>query len=481
MLSRQYANCNQFMKGKYCKDTSFKKCGFIQPLALIVFFIFINSKAQSQDTSQYFPQLQCRGGGNIYRLFSESSDSKNVELNGTNYDLQYLCKYAAYDVGITFGRQDVRFSNINKKNGLEVALHGAFDYAKMDFHCLPGIFNFGLSMEMMRMDSLHFFDYSSAIGIRLQRSELPTYEVKVVSRHLPFFGETKYDSIDALLVTPINLIHVEHRLRYTGSRIMTSVAYSKIFPQSDDNDFTYTQKNQSNVAAWIVDAEYTATDYKLSANYRNLDLRSSIDLLSRGLEYGNFNITGIHYYSCGAKYEKNYSNNCNLILTGDYYHISGKLVGHVESWPFATVIQSLFANREYLRMSGSAALEALSVTGSIPLSYLRIAPTLTFCRIVPDFSFETWRPEFLVFGMSDYSRSEMNFKEMGAGLIKVQVNYEGRLFLLKLEGTQLFPVYSISKSERSEKQPISNAGTTSVARHVVDGGRWFEFNIGIKF
>lgn len=481
MLYREKEYIILLMTDKYYQDKSSKIVSVIQPLAVIIFFLFANSQAQSQDTIQYFPQMQYNGGGAIYRLFSESSDSKRVELDGSNYDMEYVCKYSWYDAKVKFGKKDIHFNNVNKKNGLAFLMNSTYYHAGLELHARKGIMHFGISADLIKFDSLHFFDYSSSIGLCLEEFELPTYEVKIVSRHLPIVCEAKYDSIDAILITPINLIHIKQRVRYSIYNIQSSIAYMNAYPQSDHNIFTYSQKNDSRVDGWAANMDYTKPDYKLSVNYRNLDLRSSIILQSNGLEYGNISVTGIHYYSFNAVYKKYFSNHCTLSVTGDYLTISGKLAGHIESWPFATVIQSLFVNRGYVRLSGSATVEATSVTGSIPVDHFDIVPALTFCRIIPNLVFETWKPAFLVFGVSDYSRSEANFKEMGAGIIKMQMIYNTNRFIFQLEGNQLFPVYSIGKTKNSGNLSSSEPGTTSTARHIVDGGRWFKFNIGIKF
>mgnify|MGYP007016051342 CR=1 FL=1 len=110
---------------------------------------------------------------------------------------------------------------------------------------------------------------------------------------------------------------------------------------------------------------------------------------------------------------------------------------------------------------------------------ITVIPKLSFIRVLPGFTLETWQPVFLVFGKSNYGLSKVNFKEMGIAYLNISAIFYVSKIRFSVDGNQIIPIYSIK--EKTVMGTVSTAPSTNDTqiKSNSDGGRWFSLQVGI--
>ena len=159
-----------------------------------------------------------------------------------------------------------------------------------------------------------------------------------------------------------------------------------------------------------------------------------------------------------------------------YSRWNGSFVGHAESWPFTPLAASVFQNRIYGRGSGSVSLWCASATAEVRTGSVKLSPGLAYYRAASDLEVERWGPEFLVFGVKNYRKDPVGFRQ--ARLLSVELGLDFPLWGLLWQAgiRQIIPI-SIGYASIPGGPPSESGSAGSAVR--VDGGR--RYVLSVKF
>lgn len=447
------------------------------PCVCILFMLCLHSnflRAQSVDSLRAAPHYQTELTSDIFHLYTESAESKDINFTGNRFRAAAGLQLNQQEFGIGFENQTISLSDLNKLNRLFFSLDQKYKQFALYYRGRYNFLSLSANTNFIQTPQQQYCNYQATAGIYLQHNELPTYEVSVQRTRYPFDFTVAYSTEKMELINPVGFVSIAQTGRYSLAGTELRVGYLTASPLAESHNFPYSINNDAKVSGWSAGIEKKDPKNKYYTTYTNLNCTSSIDGNNNSLLFSNIVLNHFYYYNFNLGWESLADAHRYKIEAGMFYG-DGKLVGHIESWPFSTVVQSLFVNREYFRFSGILQMERLTGSAAFTFGDIQLLPELSLLRIVPRLQIETWRPQFLVFGIADYSNSTLDIREAGLALVTLKARWTISPFLITLQANQIVPVYTVkTEGPAGSGTPSSTPAT----KHVVDGGRWFTLVVG---
>ncbi|MBI5727766.1 MAG: hypothetical protein HY965_07930, partial [Ignavibacteriales bacterium] len=285
---------------------------------------------------------------------------------------------------------------------------------------------------------------------------------------IPLQFRAQYATEQIYFNNPLCFTSVAHAFSAGTAQQHYDFVYTKKYPVSSRRKENMSVDNNSVYNEFVFDYTKISGNAELRVQYHNLYLSSDAMLVNRGLSFGNIVLKNLDYNKGEITYSYKPETGSNYSVSGAYYSLRGGVVGSIESWPFTSVINSLFVNRAYFRASGKA--DAIVLHGTYTYTYgnLHLFPGLSFLHIAPELFTETWQPEFLVFGRKNYNSSKLELKSAGLMLLELNGEYKIKQFHLRLELAQFLPVY-INK-QKKQGSTGGTPGSTESPEKVSAGG-----------
>lgn len=414
----------------------------------------------------------------FYNLYSENSLTRRIFSDGHNFgiDFQYPTNFGTFAVDLN--QNSLSFYHEDKTNGLK------FNLLRSDQSCEVSYLNsfewlsIKGGIQYLRTKDQPLFNYNAGFGFSFQGKDFQNYEVMFSRSNLPFSFSAVYETDNAYFINPLSFLSMEHKLCYRFSSFLITSAFAKYYPKKMNQDFFYSLSDQSDINEWNARLKYENDRSQFNFDIQNVNMRSEIDLSQQNLSFGYINIKNIDFLKGELSFSHRFGQGSILSVFARYYYANGNLVGSLESWPFASVIQSLFLNRLYFRASGNLNAQEIDASFLLPLKDFIVTPRLSFVRVVPELTVETWQPLFLAFGASNYSKSQLSFTEAGFLYLNIFSQFKFWGLSLGIEANQILPLYSVSPEKSAQTPSPSPVGSESTSKKT-DGGRWFRLWIGI--
>ena len=180
--------------------------------------------------------------------------------------------------------------------------------------------------------------------------------------------------------------------------------------------------------------------------------------------------------SIGYRLNDRHSIKVNYTRTAPYFY--GR--GHVDSWPFTSTLIDLLGMRGYFKGEIKADIEKYSILYNLNIpDKSKINFICDYLTINPDGYLLTWRPAFLVFGVADKKRYNIDINYIR--LLSLQMLYvfsiSGVDFHLSL--MQLIPISTKKTKDRAQTpvKPAVQSGTKSKS----NGGTSISLTISYNF
>jgi len=155
-------------------------------------------------------------------------------------------------------------------------------------------------------------------------------------------------------------------------------------------------------------------------------------------------------------------------------------IGHFESWPFTSLAASIINNRLNYEVQGSVKHHSLTATSAFPFASSFLFVTASYHRVLPDVVLEHWEPEFLVFGMKNFTRDPFSIKDSRLASIELRYEFKFLSANISLFGEQYIPLsISYGKPERAPA-PNQPPVPTSTRKISTDGGRRFGIQLAMN-
>jgi hypothetical protein len=186
-------------------------------------------------------------------------------------------------------------------------------------------------------------------------------------------------------------------------------------------------------------------------------------------------ITNIYFTSDAVfiGFSNNNQNRSKVTINSEleYLRWTGKLRGHTELWPWTSGWLDLLGLRRYFNSKTSGDIYKLTFgLNMIASKSIRFLPSIQIMDIRPEATLYHWRPEYLVFGVADFQKEELQNERVIISSIRLQVEYSKNNYLLSYTFNQYIPLYNKMRSEPSPPSGPPQPGTSKARAREYGGG-----------
>ena len=207
----------------------------------------------------------------------------------------------------------------------------------------------------------------------------------------------------------------------------------------------------------------------ISAELSTEELRSDIDFNRDGLLFGDLAQGVVRHsrYAAGGGLRQ-----FDLPITLEYSfdEISSSGSGHIESWPFTDLVSSIISNRLLYQFNGSLKVHSFFSTAKLTVLTLPTNFEISYHRILADVVLENWEPEFLAFGMKNYSSNPFSIQEVQLLKIGIETSFLASLGEITAHVEQYIPL-AITYRQQNLTPPVPGEPPASGPSPHTDGGR----------
>ncbi|MCP4582180.1 MAG: hypothetical protein GY839_11240 [candidate division Zixibacteria bacterium] len=236
----------------------------------------------------------------------------------------------------------------------------------------------------------------------------------------------------------------------------------------------------------------SSLDFKSSLKYNLLPglavgLNSSImkfsenfDFYESSLKFARFGKLDYNSSSWAATLTYEYGKQSDLLLRAASTKTDFYLRGHLDTWPFAEMIEQMIGAKVYLKTRGDIRMKDIK----FDLNHRQWRnPELSFrsgyTRIEPDGFFSTWNPAFLGMGVMNRKTYNDRIKYMDIMSLGLGINYSVKRYMFSYSIQQYLPV-SIRK-DRALESDSGSGESSSDTRTTSFGGSFHRFSVGLYF
>ena len=344
------------------------------------------------------------------------------------------------------------------------------------------------SVRLSFASALYFFDYSLALGIPLNTPSYPFY-YKAAIFASPFGSLLNFDV--ALERSPSHYnnsisfqdFFVPLRDVSTTTTISYTIRSMPFIDLSSAIHYYESDENKKGVTTgYGVTTEHQYFGKKISLQYSfshstflqteigTEEFSTDLTFKQNNQSFGDLsNGSGKHSTYSALLHTKELSFPLSIKYSFEQLSLSG--LGHFESWPFTSLAASIIANRLNYQISGFIKHHSLETKSNVEFESSSLAITASYHRISPDAVLEHWEPEFLVFGMKNFTRDPFSINDIhliGIGL-QYEIPFGDLIVSAYLE--QYIPI-AIRYRERIPTAPPSPSEPTKTSSApATDGGR----------
>jgi hypothetical protein len=433
------------------------------------FLLLVFSVSYSQSDSGYIYSIS--GGSEYFDLFRQRSENSRTTVFSKN--------------------SFAEFSAASGSDSISIALHTSEHYAAVNQKATKFSSSFGIkkqNIDIRYSAQYSFINYAISVGSALNTA----------SRQLNFKVSVMADPFDQLLIGGISL-------ERSPFHYNTSVLFQDFFvplhdvPQTSnisymirsrpfqdfytEIDYYDTDGENSNLANEYGTAlHYNTMGKKLMFRYSfsgstvltakagTVEFRTDLVLKKSDLSFGDL-VKGFGKYSHYTVGIHTDELNLPISVTYSYSQLALSGIGHIESWPFTTLAASIITNRLNYQLSGLIKHHSVEATTDFHFASSSLSAVLSYHRILPDAALEHWEPEFLVFGVKNFTRNP--FSISGIHLAGIGFHYEIPIGNISISAylEQYLPLFITYRRTISTASPSPSEPAATSSAPTTDGGR----------
>ncbi len=318
---------------------------------------------------------------------------------------------------------------------------------------------------------------SAAMAVRTGSPVLKGLVLGFSEVNLP--GNFAASYADAALSFPYAIHGIVSRARadFSAGDFDGSVEGSTLLNRPSVLEGDYSYVDSSHFSDFGVNLRYSGPGWSIEGLFTKTSFGNAPDFYFDGTTYGHSNVSGgfLRRYAFTLR-----ARGMGPSLTGGNVSLGAKIVGNVQSWPFADLVGSLIDNRLNYRVSGDVSVWYLGVSCSSSWGGLRFCPEIYYYDVRPSLSIQSWQPEFLVFGFKDLSDNSLDLRRAGLGLFQMSLEIPLPIATFMLSGGQVFPIFT----EKLPAAPALSSGPAnapSAPATKTSGGRWIHVTLMRSF
>ncbi len=447
------------------------------PIYGLVLFILLFAGqviAAPQVNPDSLPSFGLLSGYSPVYLLSNKKSSGNSTISGSDFIIKgyykdYDNEFEASLLNRNYTSQTIehvfksRFSLDSKTNS--VSFRGS---KRISLFTVSG------DVEGVQSNSQRIVNGELSVGLKYPEYYLRTLSAEYSSNSVPYNFNASYSTANLL---------VENQVRFSGFNMVVGLGTDKHFleyrnsksyisPTLRGGDVRVANDGKVTSNSFIIN--YSLESFNFRIDNSNFRVNDKTYFYKEGMQFSYLVIPEIFFEKYGISADYYITPNNSFDFSTSYARIKINSVGELDSWPFTTVLESIFLNRLYYRVNGTAVAKWVDFKYKQQIGKWGIEPSVTYCYIRPEINLDTWESSFLIFGGGAMNKSTLNIKSTGLLLLNLSTHYELFDFSLGLSMNQIIPLFVNKGTTTTSGGTPGPTPAQAASQNKTDGGRWFE-------
>ena len=407
-----------------------------------------------------------------YDVLRRSSSVQTLSLSAQDYSIHGAFLLAGGVLGFTGQRVIADYRNFNAKSTLDISVSGKIQRWDVTYDRAFGNFTIAVGADVVYEFQHTLMFGKGSIAIKFPLPFVREIQLGIREYSVPLFFRTTY------LDSELPLSHALHQTDIEASvdlsfipKNLLELNYSTSGnkPKGETNLFDARDKSESE--KWGASLLQDVEPWRCEMSYDLQRFRSTFDFLHGGTTFGHASLSDALIERVGGECKHSSDAEPNILFDGSYTTLKGSFVGNLQSWPFLSVLQSAITNRINFRFIGSVKYWQIGVEKLLQFESLTLKPRITYYDVRPDIVIQSWQPEFLVIGVSQFADNSLDIIHAGLAQLELTVGVHSPAIKVELSGTQFLPIF---QDRRAVQGGVGPAPTPSPDQGKVttNGGRW---------
>jgi hypothetical protein len=448
----------------------------VQSVFLLVLLAAHPSGAQQEPTgrdSAAFAELSVT----YYDILRSTSSLQSISLTAMDYTLRGQFEYAGGKIRLGAQRLTAEFRNHDKRSTFDVALYNKLQRLSLDYSADFGNFGFDIGADV-----LDEFQHARLFGRGLVRMRFPfSYvdEIRVGIREssFPVLARATYLDSELPLSHALEQTAVEASVIFSllrGNSI--GLDYVASGNQRRNDSFPFTLRDETESRSWTASVHQSFSSWNCGMEYDRRTFKSSDGFFHEGNSFGEATLFDALDESIVLNCIHRRGAAADMDIDAGFENIEGSFVGDLQAWPFLSVLQSVITNRINFRFTGSLRFWHIGLGREWDLGIVSLRPAVAYYDVRPDIVIDSWQPQYLVIGVSDFRENRLDVIRAGLGRLGLDIGIRTPWVNATLNGTQFFPVYQTRRSVQPGPGVPPSPGPEQ-GRATLDGGRWIRLTL----
>lgn len=412
-----------------------------------------------------------------YDILRHTSNVQSFSLSAEDYLFRGRFLFVGGTIELGAERMTADFRNHDQRSTFDVTLYSKIQ--KFSFGYSTGFGNFGIDVGADVLDEFQHallfgkgsvrmkFPVSFLEGIRIGIREYSfplLLKATYLDSELPISRALRQTAVEASL--GLSLLRDDHlSLEYVSS------GNSR---RNDNNPFTLHDETESR--RWTASVRHEFLYWTCEMMYDNRTFRSSDGFLHDDLSFGEASLSDARDETILVNCKRTVGGVTDVMIDAGFENIEGSFVGNLQSWPFMSVLQSVITNRINFRFTGSLRYWQIGFGKRWNLGMLYVQPSVAYYDVRPDIVIQSWQPQFLVVGVSQFSDNSFDVIHAGLGRLEVTIGIHSTWVDADFDGTQFVPIFQDHRSVQGGPA-VPPSPTPEQSRAISDGGRWVRLTL----
>lgn len=415
-----------------------------------------------------------------YLWYSEQSAVRNTFIGGDTYQSSLYFHSPVDSIALTLQKSNLWARHSNASSGLQFQLYSSLHSATVQYTRQFDFAAISTGVTAATANNEQLINYSAQLRFCSNSSLVNGYTLVLSRQTIPVSFLAEYESETLQLINPLTINSVTHQYQTEGKSLSFSILYTKNYGLSDNLAHDNKIDNNVNYSRILATVSHRSQNVTVTASAENDYFSGDLLLSHENLSFGYCTVNNFNYYRVSAGCSAADGESSEYNLKAEYYWLSASMIGSIESWPFTSVVNSLFLNRAYFRIAAKASALSIQSEYRYKKNGLTVTPELSFTHINPAITVETWQPEFLVFGVKNFFRNQFEITGIGFAAVSCSASYQKENFTVAAEIMQLAPLY-IHKRLAQTTTPTPQPPGPAAKKTTRDGGRTVSFSVRWDF
>ncbi len=444
-------------------------CGFI--LGILFFAEHIFSAPRVYEDSDTISGSGVQVNYSPINLLQNQSSSGNNFIEGNRVLLTGYLNKEEYSIQAGIGHSNYNAEAVDPINNIRFKLSGKTNFLNISGHYKLSCLDLMCDIEAVQTRPRTIINSNLNAGVSFPEILIKELSIGYIEHSLPYNFDAFYSTANLHMDDFIHRYGFTSEINVGTDLFFLDYQYSRTFLSPKTTGEVVTSIPNGKLTVNIASINYKSKQFSFVIDNLSCRHNSRTYFYNRDLQFSYLFIPEVYFekYGISAKYIE--SQNSTYESSVNYARIKFRMIGELDSWPFVSVLESIFVNRLYFRAIGTALANWITFSYNYKNSNWYVNSSLSYIDIRPEFQIDTWEAFFILGGMN---RSTLDIRQAGLAFLSIKAEYSLSDITLGVAANQFVPLF-VNKFTAAGTGGGGQGVPASGEKKRADGGRWFEF------